>query len=105
MRSSLKVLLMSILLVVAVPAMAMQSTDGSQNSSGASKASDVSDLGKFQSGGMSLSQAVEMVRRKYGGRIVSAETVVKGNREEHVIKVLTQDGKVKTERVPGRQRN
>lgn len=55
-----------------------------------------------QQDGPSLSEAVEMVRRKYRGRIVSAETRVSGNREVHIIKVLTADGKVITERVPGR---
>lgn len=49
----------------------------------------------------SLGEAVERVRRQYRGRIVSAETYVSGNREVHVIKVLTEDGKVKTVRVPG----
>ena len=56
----------------------------------------------FQRGGMTLSQAVEQVRRQYGGRIVSAETRVSGGRETHVIKVLTDDGKVKTVRIPGK---
>ncbi|HLT91977.1 MAG TPA: hypothetical protein VKZ85_13660 [Woeseiaceae bacterium] len=55
-----------------------------------------------QQDGPSLSEAVERVRRQYRGRIVSAETHVSGNREVHVIKVLTEDGKVKTVRVPGR---
>jgi hypothetical protein len=49
----------------------------------------------------SLNDAVERVRRQYNGRIVSAETRVSGNREVHHIKVLTQDGKVKTVSVPG----
>lgn len=49
----------------------------------------------------SLDQAVEQVRRQYNGRIVSAETRVSGNREIHYIKVLTDDGKVKTVTVPG----
>ena len=62
-------------------------------------------LDSFQRGGMTLSQAVEQVRRQYGGQIVSAETRVSGNRETHIIKVLTQDGKVKTVRVPGRRLN
>jgi hypothetical protein len=44
---------------------------------------------------------VERVRRQYNGRIVSAETRVSGNREVHYIKVLTDDGKVKTVTVPG----
>ena len=54
--------------------------------------------------GMSLSQAIESVRKRTGGRIVSAETKVSGNREIHHIKVLTEDGKVKTVKVPGRSR-
>lgn len=55
-----------------------------------------------QQDGPSLGEAVEMVRRQYRGRILSAETHVSGNREVHVIKVLTEDGKVKTVRIPGR---
>ncbi len=58
-----------------------------------------------QSGGPSLGEAVEQVRRQYNGRIVSAETRMSGNREMHVIKVLTDDGKVKTVRIPGRSRD
>jgi hypothetical protein len=49
----------------------------------------------------SLNEAVERVRRQYNGRIVSAETRVSGNREVHYIKVLTEDGKVKTVTIPG----
>lgn len=55
-----------------------------------------------QQDGPSLAEAIEMVRRRYGGRIVSAETRVSGNREVHVIRVMTKDGKVKTVRIPGR---
>jgi len=55
-----------------------------------------------QSDGMSLNEAVEQVRRQYNGRIVSAETKRSGNREVHHIKVLTEDGKVKTVKIPGR---
>ncbi|MGB5245052.1 MAG: hypothetical protein WBM54_01930 [Woeseia sp.] len=57
-----------------------------------------------QNDGPSLGEAVEQVRRQYRGRIVSAATEVRGNREVHVIKVLTEDGKVKTVRIPGRSR-
>ena len=56
----------------------------------------------FQRKGVTLSQAVEQVRRQYGGRIISAETKVSGGRETHVIKVLTDDGKVKTVKIPGK---
>jgi len=58
----------------------------------------------MQNGGKSLSEAVEQVRRQTKGRILSAETRVNGNREVHHIKVLTQDGKVKTHKVQGRKR-
>lgn len=54
--------------------------------------------------GMSLSEAIESIRRKTDGRIVSAETKVSGGREVHHIKVLTKDGKVRTHKVPGRKR-
>jgi uncharacterized membrane protein YkoI len=57
-----------------------------------------------QNGGLSLSEAVEQVRRQTDGRIVSAETKVKNGREVHHIKVLTKDGKVKTHKVQGRKR-
>ncbi len=57
-----------------------------------------------KSDGMTLSQAIESVRRQTNGRILSAETRVSGNREVHHIKVLTKDGKVKTVKVPGRTR-
>ena len=57
-----------------------------------------------QNDGPSLNEAVEQVRRQYNGRIVSAETRVSGNREVHHIKVLTDDGKLKTVRIPGRTR-
>lgn len=54
--------------------------------------------------GMSLAEAIESVRWKTNGRIVSAETKVSGGREVHYIKVLTKDGKVRTHKVPGRKR-
>ncbi len=57
-----------------------------------------------QQGGMTLAQAIESVRRRTNGRVVSAETKVQGGREVHYIKVLTKDGKVKTHKVSGRSR-
>lgn len=57
-----------------------------------------------QKDGMSLSEAIESVRRKTDGRIVSAVTKTSGGREVHHIKVLTKDGKVKTHKVQGRKR-
>lgn len=60
-------------------------------------------LVSLQDDGLTLSEAVERVRKQYAGRIVSAETKVSGGREVHVIKVLTDDGKLKTVRMPGRR--
>jgi uncharacterized membrane protein YkoI len=57
-----------------------------------------------QNDGKSLSEAVEQVRRQTNGRIISAETKVRNGREVHHIKVLTDDGKVKTHKVQGRKR-
>lgn len=54
--------------------------------------------------GMTLSQAIESVRKRTGGKVLSAETKVQGGREVHHIKVLTTDGKVRTHRVNGRRR-
>lgn len=59
------------------------------------------DDAPLQSGCTTLSQAVAQARRQYKGRIVSAETQVSGGRETHVIKILTNDGTVKTVRIPG----
>ena len=56
-----------------------------------------------QNNGMTLSEAVESVRRSTDGRIVSARTKIQGGREVHHIKVLTKDGKVKTHKIPGRK--
>ena len=57
-----------------------------------------------QSDCMSLSEAIESVRSRTGGRVVSAETKVSNGREVHYIKVLTEDGKVRTHKVNGRRR-
>ena len=62
-----------------------------------------SDYLVAQRNGPTLDQAVEQVRRQYNGRIVSAETKRSGDREVHHIKVLTQDGTVKTVRIQGRR--
>lgn len=54
----------------------------------------------------SLSEAVERVRRRSDvERVISAETRVSQGREVHYIRVMTRDGKVRTERVSGCPRN
>ena len=98
MRTLLTILLISIALTASGQAIAVQIEAGVTEKPAAPT------LSVMQSNGVTLSQAVEQVRRQYSGRIVSAETQVSGNRETHVIKVLTQDGKVKTVRVPGKRR-
>lgn len=50
---------------------------------------------------MTLSQAINKVKRDTGGKVLSAQTIVQGKRQVHVIKVLTQDKRVRTVRVPG----
>ncbi len=97
MRTLLTILLLSIALIASGQGLA------AQVAAGIKQEPTPPALEVMQSNGVSLSQAVEQVRRQYNGRIVSAETQVNGNREVHVIKVLTQDGKVKTVRVPGKR--
>lgn len=105
MRTMLKTLLITSLLTLAGPVLALQLGDIDRPDYGAAFAIEIADGGTQQGGGVTLSQAVEQVRRQYNGRIVSAVTEVKGKREVHVIKVLTDDGKVKTVRVQGQQRS
>ena len=61
------------------------------------------DLSVAQDRGMTLSQAVQYVRRQYDvQRVLNAETKRDGKREVHHIKILTRDNKVKVVEVPGR---
>ena len=101
-----KIFLLALLMAL-TPALASPKPDGKAMSAKGDKAwlqAAVSSgqLALAQANGKTLAEAIEMVRRQYKGRIVGAETVVKGNREEHQIRVLTEDGKVRTVRVPGR---
>jgi len=104
MRTLLKTLLISSVLTLTGPVFAIQLGASDSAEYGAVIAAGNVDSMAMQCGGVTLSQAVEQVRRQYKGRIVSAITEVKGNCDVHVIKVLTEDGKVKTVRVPGQQR-
>ncbi len=104
MRNMLKTLLITSVLTLTGPVFALQLSAGETSDYGAAAKVDTVDSATMQGGGVSLSQAVEQVRRQYKGRIVSAVTEVNGNREVHVIKVLLDDGKVKTVRVQGQKR-
>lgn len=50
----------------------------------------------------SLARAVEQVKRRTGGKILSANTSREGKRKIHNIRVLTQQGRVKRFRVDAR---
>ncbi len=50
---------------------------------------------------MSLSEAVDKVRRETGGKVLSARTEINSDREVHIVKVLTGDGRVRVVRVSG----
>jgi len=48
---------------------------------------------------MSLDAAVAMVRERFGGKVISASTSNRGGKKVHVIKVLSDEGRVRTVRV------
>lgn len=50
-------------------------------------------------GGISLAQATSMAQSRYRGRVVRAETVQMGDRVVHEIRILDDDGRVRTVRV------
>ncbi len=50
-------------------------------------------------GGVSLAQATAMATSRYRGRVVRAETVSRGDRVIHEIRILGEDGKVRTVRI------
>jgi hypothetical protein len=99
------ILVITSLLGLAGPVLAIQLSVSNTAEYGAAVMSEPSLAGTMQGGGVTLEQAVAQVRRKYNGRILSAVTKVNGNREVHEIKILTDDGTVKTERIQGKQRS
>ncbi|HVY64872.1 MAG TPA: PepSY domain-containing protein [Gammaproteobacteria bacterium] len=52
-----------------------------------------------QRGGISLSQATAMALARNPGRVVRAETVHMGDRTVHEIRILGNDGRVRTVRI------
>lgn len=105
MRATVKTLLPAILLIACGAANAARLPQVVDIAGGSDDVVERTDLTANQRGCMSLDQAVEQVRRQYNGRIVSAKTEVRGGQETHVIKVLTEDGKVRTVQIPGCRRN
>ena len=48
---------------------------------------------------VSLAQATELALQRYPGQVVRAETVSRGGRREHQIRILGADGRVRTVRI------
>ena len=51
-----------------------------------------------------LNEAANQAARQNNAKVLSARTVKEGDREVHVIKLLTKDGVVKTVRIPVKKR-
>lgn len=52
-----------------------------------------------QRGPVSLEQATAMAASRFQGRVVRAETKMRGGRREHEIRILGEDGRVRTVRI------
>ncbi len=108
MKSLLIILLLALAIAAAPRARAgkfdLRDLPGQVAGAAIADSKDRRNLMIAQRNGPTLSEAVEMVRRQYKGRIVSAVTKTSGGREVHHIKVLTEDGRVKTIKIPGRSR-
>jgi uncharacterized membrane protein YkoI len=52
-----------------------------------------------QRGSLSLQQATAIATRQYQGRVVRAETVSRGGRLIHEVRILGDDGRVRTVRI------
>jgi len=67
--------------------------------SGAQQDTGAPAIIRLAKGEMSLDQAVAMVRKRFGGKVISAETVSDGGKTTYVIKLLSDEGRVRTVRV------
>ncbi len=54
-----------------------------------------------QNQSFTLDQAVDKVRARYGGKVIKASTRRQKDRPVHIIKILGDDGRVRTVRVDG----
>jgi uncharacterized membrane protein YkoI len=52
-----------------------------------------------QRAGISLAQATAIAQSRYQGRVVSAKTIMAGDRVVHEIRILGNDGRVRTVRI------
>jgi Peptidase propeptide and YPEB domain len=98
-RNALRASLAAVSLSVsAVPALARPHDD--PFAAGASFApEDCPSARTVQRGGISLSQATAIAQSRVPGRVVSAKTVMSGDRVIHEIRILGDDGRVRTVRV------
>ncbi len=53
---------------------------------------------------LSLQEAADRVARQHNAKVVSAHTIERDGRRIHVIRILTEDGVVRTVRVPADRR-
>lgn len=90
----------AVLLLAAGAAQAMPAATAGDGAGRVAGAGPAVPVGASVRNCISLEQAVRRVRKQYGGRIISAETRGSGDRRVHVIKVLTDDGTVRTVRIP-----
>ena len=51
---------------------------------------------------VTLDEAVNLVRRKVGGKVIRSETVSRDGNKTHMIRVLTKDGRMRTCQVDAR---
>ena len=51
----------------------------------------------------SLEEAARQAARQYNAKVLSARTIQQGNRRVHEIRLLTEEGVVKTVRIPDRR--
>ena len=105
MQATFKTFLVILLLSAPWTSHAMLVNDAHTSPAGAASVIAQVEFFTAQGGGMSLSDAINSVKRDGNvERIISAKTETSGGRETHVIKALYKNGQVKTHRIPGKKR-
>ncbi len=108
MKSLLKILLLALVIGAAPQALAgkfdLGDLLGQVEGVAIADGKDHRNLTTAQSGGPTLSEAKNMVKRQCNCRIVKSWTTVSGGREVHHIRFMTKDGTVKTREIQGRHR-
>lgn len=96
-RTAARLAAFAVVLVAALPVMARPRAASLL----LAQAEPLTQLFPAQRGGgaISLAQATSMAQGRYQGRVVRAETVQMGDRVVHEIRILGDDGRVRTVRV------